>query len=100
MQHFSRAILKKITTLFGTSVPPALPNDHENTSKASRAFTLRPHLSAMRLGADVQLAFVRVDSAKDRERPRSTGDSEENHNFIWHLGPSYVAQRNGELRSL
>jgi hypothetical protein len=68
MQHFSRAILKIITTLFGTSVPPALPKDHENTSKASRAFTLRPHLSAMRLGADVQLAFVRVDSAKDRDR--------------------------------
>ena len=54
---------------FCTSVPPALPNDHENTSKASRAFTLRPILSAMRLGAGVQLAFVLVDSAKDRNRP-------------------------------
>jgi hypothetical protein len=63
-----RAILKKITTLFGTSVPPALPNDHENTLKASRAFTLRPHLSAMRFGAGVQLALVLVDSAKDRDR--------------------------------
>jgi len=52
-----RAILNKITTLFGTSDPPALPNDHDNTSKASRAFTLRPHLSAMRLGAGVQLHF-------------------------------------------
>jgi len=60
-----RAILRKITTSFGTSVPPALPNDHENTSKASRAFALRPHLSAMGLGAGVQLAFVLVDSAKD-----------------------------------
>jgi len=68
MQHFSRAILKIITTLFGTSVPPALPKDHENTSKASRAFTLRPHLSAMRLGAGEQLAFVLVDSAEDRDR--------------------------------
>ena len=63
-----RAILRTITTLFGTSVPPALPNDHENTSKASRAFTLRPNFSAMRLGAGVQLAFVLVDSAKDRNR--------------------------------
>ena len=63
------AILRKITTLFGTPVPPALPNDHENTSKASRAFTLRPNLSEMRLGAGLQLAFVLVDSAKDRNRP-------------------------------
>jgi hypothetical protein len=60
------AILSKINTLFGTSVPPALPNDHENTSKANRAFTLCPNLSAMRLGAGVQLAFVLVDSAKVR----------------------------------
>ena len=59
-----RAIPRKITTLFGTSVPPALPNDHENTSKASKAFALRPHLSAIRLGAGVQLAFALVDSAK------------------------------------
>ena len=66
-----RAILRKITTLFGTSVPPALPNDHENTSKASRAFTLRPNLSEMRLGEGVQLAFVLVDSAKDRDRRAS-----------------------------
>ena len=63
-----RAILRKITTLFGTPVPPALPNDHENTSKASRVFALCPHLSAMRLGAGVQLAFVLIDSAKDRNR--------------------------------
>ena len=63
-----RAILKKIATLFGKSVPPALPNEHENTSKASRAYTLRPHLSAIRLGAGAQLAFVLVDSAKDRNR--------------------------------
>ena len=63
-----RAILRKITTLFSTSVPPALPNDHKNTSKASRVFILRPHLSEMRLGVGVQLAFVLVDSAKDRNR--------------------------------
>ena len=63
-----RAILRKITTLFGTSVPPALPNDHKNTSKASRAFALRPHLRAMRLGAGVQLAFVLAHSAKARNR--------------------------------
>ena len=62
------ANLREITTLFSTHVPPALPNDHENTSKASIAFTLCPHLSAMRLGAGVQLAFVLVDSAKDRNR--------------------------------
>ena len=62
------ANLRKITTLFGTSVPPALPNDHENTSKASKAFTLRPHLSAMRLGAGVRLAFILVDSAEDPNR--------------------------------
>ena len=37
-----QAILRKITTLFGTSVPPALPIVHENTPKASRAFALRP----------------------------------------------------------
>ena len=53
---------------FGTSVPPALPNDHENTSKASIVFTLCPHLSEMRLGVGVQLALVLVDSAKDRNR--------------------------------
>ena len=63
-----RAILRKITTLFGTSVPPALPHHHDNTSKASRAFALRPHFSAMRLGEGVQLAFVLVDSVKDRDR--------------------------------
>ena len=63
-----QAILRKIITLFGTSVPPALPNDHENTSKASTAFTLRPTMSEMRLGAGVQLAFVLIDSAKDRNR--------------------------------
>ena len=71
-----RTILKKIATLFGKSVPPALPKDHENTSKASRAFASQPHLSAMRLGAGVQLAFVLVDSAKDRNR------RVENHHFI------------------
>ena len=60
-----RAIQREITTLFGTLVPPASPNDHENTSKASRAFALCQHLSAMRLGAGVQLAFVLVDSVKD-----------------------------------
>ena len=62
------AILREITTLFGTPVPPALPNNRESTSKASRAFTLCPYLSAMRLGAGVQLAFVLVDSKKDRDR--------------------------------
>ena len=62
-------ILRKITTLFSTPVPPALPNDHENTSQASRAFTLCPNLNEMRLGAGVRLAFVLVDSAKDRNRP-------------------------------
>ena len=85
-----QAILRKITTLFGTSVPPALPDDHENTSKASGAFALCTYLSEMRLGAGVQLVFVLVDSAKDR---KLTGDSEENHLFIWHLGPSCVAKR-------
>jgi len=63
-----RAILRKIATLFGTTVPPALPNEHENTSKASRAFTLRLYLSAMRLGAGAQLAFVLVGSVIDRNR--------------------------------
>ena len=62
-----QAILRETTTLFGTSVPPALPNDHENTSKANGAFTLCLNLSEMRLGAGVQLAFVLVDSAKDRD---------------------------------
>ena len=33
---------------------------------------------------------------RQRERPRSTGDSEENHHFIWHLGPSCVAKRSRE----
>ena len=28
--------------------------------------------------------------------PKSTGDSEENHHFIWHLGPSCVAKRSRE----
>jgi hypothetical protein len=63
-----QAILRKIATSFGTWVPPALPNYHKNTSKASKAFTLRPPLSAIRLGASVQLAFVLFDSAKDRNR--------------------------------
>ena len=63
-----RAILRKITTLFGTSVPPALPNDHKNSSKASGAFALRPYLSAIRLGAGVQLFYVLVDSVIDRNR--------------------------------
>ena len=62
-----RAILREIATLFDNSVPPALPNDDENTSKASRAFVLCPHLRAMRLGAGLQLVFVLVDSAKDRD---------------------------------
>ena len=60
--------LREITTLFGTPVPPALSNDHENTTQASKASALRPILSKMRLGAGVQLAFVLVDSAKDRNR--------------------------------
>ena len=63
-----RAIQRKITTLFCTSVPPALPNDHEKTSKASGAFALRPYLSAIRLGAGVHLVYVLVDSAIDRNR--------------------------------
>ena len=61
-----RAILKKITLLFGTSVPPALPNDHENDPKASVAFALRPYLSAMRLGGGVHLVYVLVDREIDR----------------------------------
>ena len=64
-----RATLRKITTLFGTSAPHALPNDRENILKESRAFTLRSNLSEIRLGAGLQLAFVLVDSAKDRNRP-------------------------------
>ena len=63
-----RAILRKITTVFGTSVPPALPNVHGNTPKANGAFALRPYLSAMRLGAGVQLIYVLVDSVIDRNR--------------------------------
>ena len=52
-----RAILRKITTLFSTSVPPALPNDHEYT------------LTLTLTRAGVQFAFVLVDSEKDRDRP-------------------------------
>ena len=63
-----RAIQRKITTLFGTSVPPALPNDHENNPKASDTFALCPYLSAMRLGAGVHLVYVFDDSAIDRNR--------------------------------
>ena len=48
-----RAILKKFPTFFGTSVPSALPNDHENTSKVCEAHALRSYLSAIRLGAGV-----------------------------------------------
>ena len=36
---------------------------------------------------------VSLCSHRQRERPKSTGDSEENHHFIWHLGPSCVAKR-------
>ena len=63
-----RAILWKIITLFGTSVPPALPNVHENNPKASDAFALRSYLSAMRLGAGVHLVYVLVDREIDRNR--------------------------------
>ena len=35
-------------------------------------------------------------SRRQRERPRSTGDSEENHHFIWHLGPSCVTKQSRE----
>ena len=35
-------------------------------------------------------------SCRQRNRPKSTGDSEENHHFIWHLGPSCVAKRSRE----
>ena len=63
-----RAILRRITTLFSTSVLPALPNDHENDPKASGAFALRPYLSAIRLGAGVQLIYVLVDIVIDRNR--------------------------------
>ena len=87
-----RAILRKITTLFGTSVPPALPNDHQNTSKASRAFALRPHLS----NAPWSRRTVSLRSRRKRERPKATGDSEGNRHFIWHLGPSCVAKRSPE----
>ena len=58
----------KITNLFGTSVAPALPNDHENIFEASMAFASCPHLSGMRLGAVVQSVFVLVYSANDRDR--------------------------------
>ena len=58
----------KITTLFGNSVAPASPNDHENTFDVSMAFASCPHLSGIRLGAGVQSVFVLVDSAKDRDR--------------------------------
>ena len=37
-----------------------------------------------------------IRSRRQRGRPRSTGDSEENHHFIWHLGPSCVAKRSRE----
>ena len=39
---------------------------------------------------------VSLRSRRQRERPRSTGDSEGNHHFIWHLGPSCVAKRTRE----
>ena len=48
-----RAILRKITTIFGTSVPPALPNVHENDPKASGAFVYRAYLGEIHLGAGV-----------------------------------------------
>ena len=60
--RYRKAILRKITTLFGSSVPPALPNDHGNTSKASRKFAIRSFLSAMHLGAGVLLVYVLVDN--------------------------------------
>ena len=39
---------------------------------------------------------VSLRSHRQRERPKSTGDSEENHHFIWHPGPSCVAKRSRE----
>ena len=39
---------------------------------------------------------VSLRSRRQRERPKSTGDSEGNHHFIWHLGPSCVAKRSRE----
>jgi len=58
----------KITILFGTSVPPGLPNDHENTLNVSMVFASCLHLSGLRLGAGVQSVFVLFESAKDRDR--------------------------------
>ena len=78
-----------VLEIFGTSVPPVLPNDHENTSKASRAFILCP----LERNAPWSRSTVSLCSHRQQERPRSTGDSEESHHFIWHLGPSCGAKR-------
>ena len=68
MDRNRRAIPRKITALFGTSVLPALPNVHENNPNGSDAFTLRTYLSAMRLRAGVHLCYVLVDREIDRNR--------------------------------
>ena len=39
---------------------------------------------------------VSLHSRRQRERPKSMGDSEENHHFIWHPGPSCAAKRSRE----
>ena len=39
---------------------------------------------------------VSLRSRRQRERPKSTGDSEENHQFIWRPGPSCVAKQSRE----
>ena len=39
---------------------------------------------------------VSFRSRRQRERPKSTGDSEGNHHYIWPLGPSCVAKQSRE----
>ena len=60
-----RAILRKITTLFGTSVPPALPNAMENCARCDWGLTT--------LSGEVNVRFITLLSLFDRTQGRVCG---------------------------
>ena len=60
-----RKILKKFTTLFGTSVPPALPNAMENCARCERNLT--------KLSVEVNVRFIALLSLFGRSQGRVCG---------------------------
>ena len=58
-------ILREITTLFGTSVPPALPNAMENCARCDWGLTT--------LSGEVNVRFIALLSLFDRTQGRVCG---------------------------